>query len=475
MTLRLFNTLSRKKEEFKPIHEGEVRFYSCGPTIYDFIHIGNARTFCYWDVLTKYLKYKGFQVTHIVNITDVGHLTDDADQGEDKIEKRAMEKKIDPMELVENYIEAYFKATDDLNMTRPNISPRATGHIIEMIDLIETLIEKGNAYESNGNVYFDISSYSDYNKLANRSIDEIQTQGRIGHDPNKKSQEDFSLWRKASKEHIMKWTSPWGLGYPGWHVECSVMSNKYLGPGTFDIHAGGEDHIFPHHSCEIAQTETGYGHKMANFWLHARFLVLSGGKRMGKSEGNAVYAHEFIEEYGGDTIRMYFSGAHYRSVMEFDTQALENSRSAVNRIYSLLDLLKSAEGGENKTLEAEIIKTRKEFEEAMDDDMNTPVALQAIMRFIRTVNNNIDSPKEILVKAEEMIRELGGILGFKLERASAENKELVGGLIEMLIEQRENYRDNKEWAKSDEIRDKLKSLGVEIKDMKGKTIYSLTN
>ena len=469
MTLRLFNTLTREKEEFKPIHEGEVRLYTCGPTIYDYIHIGNARTFCYWDVLNKYLKYKGFQVTHIVNITDVGHLTDDADQGEDKVEKRAKEKKMDPMELVENYIEAYFKAVDGLNMVRPNISPRATGHIIEMIDLIETLIEKGNAYEVNGNVYFDISSFPDYNRLANRSVEEIKAQKRVDHDPNKKSQEDFSLWRKAAKEHIMKWNSPWGKGYPGWHVECSVMSNKYLGPGAFDIHAGGEDHIFPHHSCEIAQTEAGYGHKMANFWLHARFLVLSGGKKMGKSKGNAAYAQEFIDQYGGDTIRMYFSGTHYRTVMEFDTQALENSKSAVNRIYSLLDLIKSAEGGNMTTLDADIIKTRKLFEETMDDDMNTPVALQAIMRFVKTVNNSMDSLKELLVKAEEIIRELGGILGLRLERASSENKELVNGLIEMLIKQRENYRENKEWAKSDEVRDKLKELGVEIKDMAGKT------
>ncbi|MFX1597295.1 MAG: cysteine--tRNA ligase, partial [Promethearchaeota archaeon] len=323
--LKIYNTMTRQKEIFKPIEEGRVRIYTCGQTVYDDVHIGNARTYSSWDVVIRYLRYKGYNVFHVQNFTDVGHLTDDADQGEDKIEKRAREQKINPWELVDQQIKEYWEVIDDLNIQRPNISPRATALIPDMIEIIKILLEKGYAYEVQGNVYYDTTKFKDYGKLARLKLDEEKAQARIDQDPLKKNYFDFALWlnaRKGDQIHIMRWNSPWGEGYPGWHLECSVMGMKYLGE-TLDIHGGGIDHIPTHHPNEIAQSEAATGKKFVNYWMHAEFITLN-GKKMSKSLGNYVTAHELIDEYGGLNVRMGLVSGHYRSAVDWNPQVIEN-------------------------------------------------------------------------------------------------------------------------------------------------------
>ena len=397
MVLKLYNTMTRKKEVFKPLEKGKVRIYTCGLTVYDDLHIGHARTYSYWDILRRYLEWKGYDVFHVQNITDVGHLTDDADQGEDKIEKRAREKGMEPMVLVEKQLEKYYRDMDDLNILRHHINPRATGHIPEMIELIQRIIDNGFAYVVNGSVYFDVMKFHekyDYTKMARIKIEEMEAGARVEKNPEKKNPLDFALWIKAEPNHIMKWSSPWSLGYPGWHIECSAMSMKYLGE-VFDIHGGGKDHIFPHHSNERAQSLAATGKEFVRYWLHANFLQI-GGEKMSKSKGNFYTAREMIDKYGGEVLRLFYASSHYRKDIEFAEEAVEHAKNNLERIYNTLYLIESSKGGKKTDLKDEIKRFVKDFEEAMDDDLDTPRAVKLLLEFCKKVNKSLDNKRRYL-------------------------------------------------------------------------------
>jgi cysteinyl-tRNA synthetase len=429
------------------------------------VHIGNASTYSFWDVLVRYLRYKGYDVLHVQNFTDVGHLTDDADQGEDKIEKRAREQKINPWELVETQIEKYWRDIDDLNINRPNISPRATSLIPEMIEHIEKILEKGYAYEVQGNVYYDTLKFKEYGKMAKLKLDEEQAKARVAKDPLKRNYYDFALWlnaRKGDQLHIMRWNSPWGEGYPGWHLECSVMGMKFLG-NTLDIHCGGKDHIPTHHPNEIAQTEVVTGKTFVNYWMHAEFITVY-GKKMSKSLGNYVTARELIDNYGGLIVRMGLVSGHYRSAVDWNLKVIDNAQSIVDRVRNCLSAIDHASEGIKETLNQAIETARKDFEEAMDDDINTPKALASIHEFIRQINSSLDNKKEILDNAKNTLLELLGVLGLDFSKKAdiADNK--IDELMKMIINIREKARKDKNYELSDEIREKLKSAGIQIED-----------
>lgn len=463
--LRIFNTMTRQKEEFKPLEEGRVKIYTCGQTVYDDVHIGNARTYSFWDVVVRYLRYKGYEVIHVQNFTDVGHLTDDADQGEDKIEKRAKEQKINPWELVDAQIENYWRDIDDLNINRPNITPRATSLIPEMIEHIEKIIEKGYAYEVQGNVYYDTLKFKEYGKMAKLKLDEEQAQARVAKDPLKKNYYDFALWlnaRKGDQLHIMRWNSPWGEGYPGWHLECSVMSMKHLGD-TLDIHAGGIDHIPTHHPNEIAQSEVVTGKKFVNYWMHAEFITVY-GKKMSKSLGNYVTARELIDKYGGLIVRMGLISGHYRSAVDWNLKVIENAQNNIDRIRNCLSAIEHAPNGTEETLHQTIENVRKDFEEAMDDDFNTPKTLATIHDFIRRINSSLDNKKEILENARDTLLELLGVLGLDFSKKEGISDNKIDELMKIIINLREKARKDKNYELSDEIREKLKKAGIQIED-----------
>ena len=457
--------MTRQKEVFKPIDKGRVRIYTCGQTVYDDVHIGNARTYSSWDVVIRYLRFKGYDVFHVQNLTDVGHLTDDADQGEDKIEKRAKEQKINPWELIDKQIKEYWEVIDDLNINRPNISPRATALIPEMIEIIKILLDKGYAYEVRGNVYFDTSKFEDYGKLARLKLNEEKAQARVDQDPLKKNYFDFALWlnaRKADQIHIMRWNSPWGEGYPGWHLECSVMGMKYLGE-TFDIHGGGIDHIPIHHPNEIAQSEAATGKKFVNYWMHAEFITLN-GKKMSKSLGNYVTARELIDEYGGLIVRMGLVSGHYRSALDWNPQVIENAKNNIEKIRNCLNAIENASGGNKQSLEEAIEKVRKDFEDAMDDDFNNPKALAVIYDFIKKINNSLENKKEFLNKARNTLLELLGIFGLDFTKQEIAVDVKLNELIDIVIDIRDKARQEKNYKLSDEIREKLRKVGIQLED-----------
>lgn len=466
MTLRLFNTLSRKKEIFRPLRGKHVNIYTCGSTVYDDLHIGNIRTYIAWDVLVRYLKYRNYNVFHVQNFTDVGHLIDGADIGEDKIAKRAKERKLEPMELVEKYIHDYWRDMDDLNALRPNISPRATGHIVEMIEMAKKLLDKGYAYEVDGNVYFDIKKFKNYTKLAKLNLKHLQAGARVKIDKNKKHPLDFALWRRANKNHIMQWNSPWGMGFPGWHIECSVMSMKYLG-NKFDIHGGGKDLIPVHHTNEIAQNYGFTGHKVVNSWLHTEFLTINGAK-MSKSKGNFKTVRELIDKYRGEVVRMFIISTHYKSQLDFNEKTILHAENNLNKIYNTLNLIRNSNGGSKESLKNEISGAVKKFKDAMDDDLSTPKALRVIYDLLNAVNKSLDSKKSILKKAEETILELGRTLGLKLEKE--DNVKIVDSLVENLIELRNKFRNEKNFEAADKIRKTIEESGIKLRD-DGKETY----
>lgn len=470
MTLRLYNTLTAKKEDFKPLDEDSVKIYSCGQTIYDDMHVGNAKTYAAWDVLNRYLVWKGYDVFQVMNITDVGHLTDDADEGEDKVEKAAKEKKLEPMELVTKQIRKWYKEMDALNMKIHNINPRATGHVIEMIEGVKKIIENGYAYEKDGSVYFDVLKFSkdhDYPKLDGRTMKDLKegAGGRVKEEElkKKKSPFDFALWIKAAPEHIMKWPSPWSLGYPGWHLECSVMSRKYLGK-IFDIHTGGEDHIFPHHPNERAQNIAmdDLNEEPVKYWLHTRFITVD-GEKMSKSKGNFYTISELLEDYDGEVIRMYYASSHYRSQADFSLDSLDEAERKLDRLYNTIRMAEESQGGNSDTLKGEIEDIRKEFEKAMDDDLNTPLALSKLIELSNKVNKNLDNKKELLNKSVATIRELGQILGLTLQE-KREGKTNVSQLVDFMLKIRENLREEGMYELADEIRDELRENGIVVED-----------
>ncbi|MFP4001362.1 MAG: cysteine--tRNA ligase [Thermoplasmata archaeon] len=474
MSFELYNTLKNEKEEFQPIEEGKVRMYSCGQTIYDDMHVGNAKTYAAWDILHRYLEWKNYDVFHVMNITDVGHLTDDADEGEDKVEKAAKERKLEPMELVTEQVRKWYNEMDALNMKRHNVNPRATGHMIEMIEAVKDIIDNGYGYEKNGTVYFDVKKFDkdhDYPKLGGRTIEDLQTGagGRVSDEEleEKKSPFDFALWIKADPSHIMKWPSPWSKGYPGWHLECSVMGVKYLGE-KFDIHNGGVDHIFPHHPNERAQNMAmnDMDEEPVNYWLHSEHITVE-GEKMSKSTGNFYTVSDLLEEFDLEVIRAFFASIHYRSQSDFSSESLEESKKRLERFYRTLDEVEKAKGGDKTDLKEDISWIRDEFEKAMDDDLNTPLAMSKLIEFSKKINKKLDNEKTILEEAAKTLKELGSILGLKLEKKKRSDSEAEKGsedFIELLLEIREKLRDEGQYESADEIRDRLSDMGVEVED-----------
>jgi cysteinyl-tRNA synthetase len=461
--MKLFNSLTRQKEDLKPIEKKKIRFYSCGQTIYLDMHLGNARTYSYWDVLVRYLRWRGYDVFWIQNITDVGHLTDDADSGEDRIVKTARDKNLEPMVLVETQIRRFFEDIDALNIQRADIYPRATGHIPEMIEFIEDLLIKGFAYEVNGSIYFDVNSFPSYGELSPSSHSEGSAGVRIAVNPEKKSPRDFALWIKAPTNYLMKWPSPWGLGYPGWHLECSVMSQKYLGE-TLDIHSGGIDHLMLHHPNEIAQSEARISKKFVNYWIHANHLIVN-GKKMSKSLGNYVLVRELLKKYDPAMIRFFLINSHYRKSLDFNERTLGEAQKLLDRIKNTLRLIDQISGGEETTLTSDLTLVEKEFIEAMDDDLNTVAAVQSIMRFVRKLNHALEKEDKAILEASKVkILELLDILGVSLKTTKEDDIEVVESLLELLVDIRGDLRKMEDYAISDKIRTELINLGFVLED-----------
>ncbi len=458
MALMLYNTLGRLKQEFVPVEPGVVRMYNCGPTVYSHAHIGNFRAFAFADLLRRYFKYKGLKVEQVMNITDVGHMTTDADDGEDKMAKAARMEKRDPWEIARFYENSFFEDIDALGIERVEHYPRATEHIPEMISLVRRLLENGHAYEAGGNVYFDIESFPAYGRLSNNPLDKLHTGCRVKRNPDKRSPLDFALWKHDPK-HIMKWDSPWGEGFPGWHLECSAMSQKYLGD-TFDIHTGGEDGVFPHHESEIAQSEGATGRKFVNYWLHVRFLLVD-GKKMAKSEGNFYTVKDLLEKgFDGLTIRYALTSTHYRQPLNFTFDGLEAARNAIERLATFRRLMSeiTEEGKDDPEIDKILDDTEAAFEREMDDDMNISAALAAVFDMVREVNKRKPS-KAQAQNAIEMLEKFDTVLGVLPKEASEIPREVLD-----LANEREEARKAKDFARADEIRNRVTAMGYSIED-----------
>ena len=466
--LKIYNTLTRNKDEFKSINEKKVGLYVCGPTVYGYPHLGHAKSYITFDVIHRYLKYLGYDVKYVQNITDVGHLVGDVDEGEDKIEKQAKIEQTDPVAIAYNYENIYFDCMDKLNIERPTISCRATGHIIEIIEAVKTLIEKGYAYVTDeGNVYYRVKKFKGYGKLSGRNIEENLSGERIEVKNDKESPEDFALWKHAEKGHIMKWPSPWGEGYPGWHIECSIMSKKYLGE-TFDIHGGGMDNIFPHHECEIAQSEALNDKPFVNYFIHNN-LVTVNGQKMGKSLGNFITLPDLFKEYEPKIIRFYVLLTQYRRPTDFEKEKIEESIKNYEKIEKTYFKIKK----ETKNLESiekdeEIENIKRDFLNAMDDDFNTSLAISHIYELIKIANSELNKNDKNLNKLKNIENVLDecavDILGLKFEEK--EENKTDEKLLEYILNLRNQLRQNKNFELSDQIRDDLTKLGYEVNDKK---------
>ena len=490
--MQLYNSLSRRKEKFVPVEEGRAGVYVCGPTVYGHAHLGHAKSYVSFDVLVRYLRYLGYSTTYVQNITDVGHLTDDADEGDDKLAVAAQKEKKHPMAVAEYYTHSFFEDMDQLNCVRPDISPRATGHITEQIDLIQTLINKGFAYEANGSVYFEVAKFEGYGKLSGRNVDEMISGTRVAVSTDKKSPTDFALWKKADANHIMQWPSPWGQGYPGWHLECSVMSMKYLGV-TIDIHGGGLENKFPHHECEIAQSEAANDAPFVKYWLHNNMVTVDGTK-MGKSLNNFITLkdafigqHERLTRaYDPLAVRQLILNSHYRSPLDFSDAALYAALSGHTRITEAVLAIRKAlttapEGDLDATVKTKLTALRTRFEEAMNDDLNTSVALSVLfdqVRLTHTLFSDGQPTQGTLQALDDQFTVLGGdVLGIVKSHydqgGDATDDTLTDTLVTLLMEQRQAARKAKDFATSDLIRDKLADAGVELKDTPTGTEWSL--
>ncbi|WP_456408528.1 cysteine--tRNA ligase [Caldithrix abyssi] len=478
--LYLYNTLTRKKEKFEPITPGFVGIYVCGPTVYGHAHLGHAKSYISFDVIVRYFRFLGYRVRYVQNITDVGHLVSDADEGEDKVARQARLEQLEPMEIAERYTRSYFEDMDLLNVERPDISPRASGHIPEQIELAQTLLKKGYAYEVNGTIYFDVQKFKEYGKLSGRKLDELMAAVRIEKNPEKKHPADFAVWKRAEPGHIMQWNSPWGRGYPGWHAECSVMSTKYLGQ-PFDIHGGGLENVFPHHECEIAQSEAANDKPFARYWLHNNMVTVN-GQKMGKSLGNFITIKDAVKKYTPLAIRYFVLSSHYRSPIDFSDQALESAQKGLGRFHQTFARLLKAKinaKGKDETFEKKIDAYRQKFIQAMNDDFNTPKALAELFEFLKEINAWLDAgqtvTEETHKKAVQMIEETAGkVLGLlPKDYAEFESKRSgdVDAVVQILIDIRSALRKEKNFALADEIRNRLQQINIELKDTPQGTVW----
>lgn len=477
----IYNTLRRAKEVFRPLIEGNVGLYVCGPTVYSDSHLGHARPNITFDLLFRYLIFLGYKVRYVRNITDVGHLEDEAEESvEDKISKKARIEQIEPMEVVQKYMNTFHRNMEQLNVRPPSIEPRASGHIIEQQQMIESIVDKGFGYEKNGSVYFDVEKYNElykYGKLSGRNLDDIKTNTRqLDGQSEKKNSFDFALWKKASPEHIMRWPSKWSDGFPGWHLECSAMSTKYLGE-QFDIHGGGMDLTFPHHECEIAQSTASLGHETVRYWMHNNMIKIN-GQKMARSLGNFITLEELFtgnhsmlqKAYSPMTIRFFILQAHYRSELDFSNEALQASEKGLERLMNAVKTLNEIGASEKSTVEIAPIK-EKCFA-ALNDDLNSPIAISHLFDGVKFINSvkagtekiSADDLKELKSFYQSVIFD---ILGLKEEKADDSGKsEVLSGAVELLINLRQQAKTNKDWATADKIRNDLNAIGIELKDGK---------
>lgn len=476
--LHIFNSLSKKKESFTPLHPPFAGLYVCGPTVYSDTHLGHSRPAITFDMLFRYLTHIGYKVRYVRNITDVGHLENDADEGDDKILKRARLEHLEPMEVVQKYLDGYHRNMEQLNILHPSIEPRASGHIIEQQELIRELFDKGYAYEVNGSVYFDVLKYNEkynYGKLSGRILEDLQSNTRSleGQD-EKRNPFDFSLWKKASPEHIMKWPSPWSTGFPGWHLECSAMSVKYLGE-TFDIHGGGMDLQFPHHECEIAQSTAAHGQEPVRYWMHNNMITIN-GQKMARSLGNFITLdqlfsgmHPMLQQaYSPMTVRFFILQAHYRSTVDFSNEALQAAEKGLRKLMKAIENINKIKPSDNSTVD--ILAIKKKCYEALDDDLNSPILLSHLFEGVRIINSLLDGAERIDTSGIEALKDLFStfvfeILGLKDEEA-ATDETLTNDLINLIIKLRQDAKNAKDWATSDNIRSELTRIGISIKDKK---------
>ena len=490
--LIIYNTLTRQKELFKPLHAPNVGMYVCGPTVYGDPHLGHARPAITFDILFRYLKHLGYKVRYVRNITDVGHLEHDADEGDDKIEKKARLEQLEPMEIAQYYTNRYHAAMDALNVLPPSIEPHATGHIIEQEELVKEILKNGYAYESNGSIYFDVEKYDKEHKygiLSGRNLtDMINNSRELQGVGEKKNQVDFALWKKAQPEHIMRWPSPWSVGFPGWHCECTAMGRKYLG-SHFDIHGGGMDLIFPHHECEIAQAVASQGDQMVHYWMHNNMITIN-GQKMGKSLGNFITLEQFFtgnhesltQAYTPMTIRFFILSAHYRGTVDFSNEALEAAQKGYERLMNAFDDLERVPVSSHCDAETDkFVKTfRQRCYEAMNDDLQTPLVISYLFEACHLINTLLDHKAEICAGC---LKELGDamklfafdLLGLKNEKGdnNVAREEAYGKVVDMVLDLRAKAKADKDWTTSDKIRDALAAAGFEVKDTKDGVTWKL--
>ncbi len=476
--LVIYNTLNRKKEVFQPLHAPHVGMYVCGPTVYGDPHLGHARPAITFDLLFRYLQHIGYKVRYVRNITDVGHLESDGDEGEDKIGKKARLEELEPMEVVQFYTNSYHRAMDSLNVLRPSIEPSASGHVMEQIEMTQEILDKGFAYESNGSVYFDVETYNkahNYGILSRRDIDDLlETTRELDGQDEKRRSADFALWKKATPEHIMRWKSPWSVGFPGWHIECSVMSTRYLG-NQFDIHGGGLDLLFPHHECEIAQNTAVNGKPSVTYWMHNNMITVNGTK-MGKSLGNFINLEEFFDgshrlldkAYEPMIIRFFILQSHYRSIVDFSVEALHAAETALKRLLDASNNIANIPVSDASTVEVKSL--RQKCYDAMNDDLNTPIVLSHLFEATRIINSGIAGIEKLSQHDLDELTDLfkiflHNLLGIEDSVALKDsNYEAFEKAVNMLLEMRQEAKRNKDWATSDKIRDDLTKAGFVIKD-----------
>ena len=483
-SLKLYNSLSRKKEVFKPLTEGRVGMYVCGPTVYGDAHLGHARPGITFDIVFRYLQHLGYKTRYVRNITDVGHLVNDADEGEDKIAKKARLDQLEPMEVVAHYTRSYHRDMTMLNTLSPSIEPTATGHIIEQIQMIEKILKNGYAYEVEGNVYFDVVKYNkdhDYGKLSGRNIEDMISNTReLDGQSEKRNSVDFALWKKSSPEHIMRWPPPWSEGFPGWHLECSAMSTKYLGE-RFDIHGGGMDLVFPHHEAEIAQSCASDGHEAVNYWMHNNMITIN-GQKMGKSLGNFITLSEFFsgehesleQAYNPMTIRFFILQAHYRSTVDFSNEALQGAEKGMNKLMTSIDTLEGIKISGESTLDVEAYKQK--FYDAINDDFNTPILIAHMFDAVKQINSIAAGDGSLNEASKEALIELMSdfcfsILGLKKIEAASQNG-LTDEVMEVVLGLRKLAKENKDWTAADFIRDELAKLDITVTDSKDGASWS---